>query len=94
MNHFTRLRQQDLGPLVSRMAHAALRAMLNEWIKSGRPRLDCHDALLLSSATLGTFARLQGDFPIQAWSEANRIAQDPHSLLNQSRHPGASTTNG
>ena len=94
MNHFPRLRQQDLGPLAARMAEAAQLAFIREWRRSGRPSEDLHASALLASALLGSAARSSGGFPLPAWAEANRLAQDPTSLLNTAPVPPASNFNG
>ncbi|MDR6455523.1 hypothetical protein [Variovorax paradoxus] len=94
MTHFPRLRQQDLGPLVARMAEAAQLAFIREWRRSGRPPEDLHAGALLASALLGSAARDSGAFPLPAWAEANRLAQDPSSLLNTAPATPASNFNG
>ncbi|KAF1049352.1 hypothetical protein [Xylophilus sp.] len=82
MTHFPRLRQQDLGGLVSRMGDAAQAACIRAWRETGRPTADLHAAVLLAAASLASIAREAGHLPTEAWAEANCIAQDPASLIN------------
>jgi hypothetical protein len=63
---------------------AALSAIVETWKRTGRPVSDLHAASLLTAAALGMAARIAGDLPVEAWAEANRIAQDPTSLINTS----------
>lgn len=76
------------------MAEAAQIAFIREWRRSGRPTEDLHASALLAAAALGSIARDAGDFPLPAWAEANRLAQDPSSLINTAPAAPASNFNG
>lgn len=83
MTHITRLRQQDLGALVSLQADRLETALIEPWKATGRPREDLHLASLLALATTAVAMRKAGDLPVEVWAECMRIAADPSSLLYQ-----------
>ena len=74
------------------MAEAAQLAFIREWRSTGRPPEDLQASALLAAALLGSIARSAGGFPTTAWAEANRLAQDPTSLINTAPIPGQSNT--
>lgn len=80
MNHISRAREQDLGPLVQRMSNAIEDALIKPWRESGRPQADLFLAGLLSLAVTARALRSAGDVPVEAWAEACRIAADTSSL--------------
>ncbi|MDM0006471.1 hypothetical protein QTI51_09470 [Variovorax sp. J22G73] len=74
------------------MADEMTNAITRVWTRYGRSPFntegthltDLHGAALLAAAMVGSVAREAGDFPVTAWAEANRLAQDDSSLINTS----------
>lgn len=81
MTYYSRIHQQDLSPLASRMAHEAAKTFTEVWKTSGRAHEDLAAASVLAAALLGAAARQAGEIPVSAWAEANQLAQNPSSLL-------------
>lgn len=82
MRHFDRRVEQDLAPVVQSLEVRFAHEVVAEVARTGRDPEDVAKAALVALAATAHALRLKFQLPVQAWAEANRIAQDSRSFTN------------